>query len=121
MKLVDIVKISREQGKEIYLNENVLGDPDAVRDIYLTLENNYNTVKELEYYRESLRKKVKKDSFNYGLALKGIKTIIDKNIKENYMRLFCSSTRIDSLLSNDDRIYLYIYFLEFILEDIEEL
>lgn len=120
MLLNQIVEIKETEGREIFLNESIIVDYDAVRDIYLTLENNYKTVKELEYYGESLKKKIDKDVFNYGLALKGIRTIIDNNIKSEYMKLFCNTQRIDNLLCADDRIYIYIYFLESILEDVRE-
>lgn len=121
MQLVDIVKINEVEGKEIYLNESIIKDYDMVRDLYLTLENNYKTVKELETYGENLKKKINKDIFNYGLALKGIRNIIDKNIKSEYIEVFCSTdTNLKNLINIDDRIYLYIYFLESLLEDIRE-
>ena len=120
MLLNQIETMKEAEAKEIFLNESIIKDYDAVRDVYLTLENIYKTIKELEYYGESLKKKIDKDVFNYGLALKGIRTIIDNNIKSEYMKLFCNNHRIDSFLCIDDRIYLYIYFLESILEDIRE-
>ena len=83
--------------------------------------SNYKTVKELEVYGENLKKKINKDIFNYGLALKGIRNIIDKNIKSEYIDVFCSTdTNLKNLINIDDRIYLYIYFLESLLEDIRE-
>ena len=117
MRLVNLVKVTEAEGREIYLNESIIKDADAVRDVYLTLENNYKTVKELELYGESLEKKILKGAFNYGLALKGIKNIIDKNIKSEYMEKYCSHTNINNFLDIDDRIYLYIYFLEYLIEE----
>ena len=121
MKLVDIVKVTEEQGKEIYLSESIINATDLVRDLCLTLENNSKTVKELEQYGETLKKKIDKNIFNYGLALKGIRAIIDRNIKSEYMELFCENTNLNNFICIDDRIYLYIYFLEtIILEAIRE-
>ena len=120
MKLNQIETMKEAEAKEIFLNESIVVDPDCVRDICLTLENTFTTVKQIEAYRDSLEKKINKGIFDYGLALKGIKPIIDQNIKDKYMKLFCNNQRIDSFLCIDDRIYLYIYFLESILEDIRE-
>ena len=117
MKLVNLVKVTEAEGREIYLSESIIKDADAIRDVYLTLENNYKTVEELELYGESLEKKISKGAFNYGLALKGIRNIIDKNIKSEYMKKFCSHTNINNFLDIDDRIYLYIYFLEDLIEE----
>ena len=120
MKLVNLTNINQVEGREIYISESIVKDVDAVRDITLTLENNYNTVKQLESYFTTLEKKINKGCFDYGLALKGIKAILDRNIKSEYLQKYCNTSRIDSLLCVEDRIYIYIYFLEEMIEDIRE-
>ena len=118
MLLNQIVEIKETEGREIFLSESIVKDCDAVRDVYLVLENTLTTVRQLEAYGASLEKKINKGIFDYGLALKGIKAIVDQNIKNEYMAKYCNNQRIDSFLCIDDRIYLYIYFLESLIEDI---
>ena len=120
MLLNEIVKIKETEGREIYLSESIVKDADAVRDVYLVLENTCKVVRQLEAYGASLEKKINKGIFDYGLALKGIKPIVDQNIKSEYMAKFCNNQRIDSFLCVEDRTYLYIYFLESLIEDIRE-
>ena len=60
MLLNKIVEIKEAEAKEIFLNESIVVDPDCVRDICLTLENAFTTVKQLEAYGDSLKKKIDK-------------------------------------------------------------
>ncbi|MBQ8997775.1 MAG: hypothetical protein IJ086_03655 [Clostridium sp.] len=119
MKLVDIKNMKEEQARDILEKEIIIKDSDLVRDICLVLENNYNTVMQLKVYSDQLKKKIEKGVFNYSLSLVGVKNIIDKSIKEFYIKPFYSKgSRIDNIISNDDRIHIYIYFLEDIMEEL---
>lgn len=100
----NITKIEAEQIKP--------QDVDAVREIILGAENNFKTYQSLKHLKENtIDKKIKKDDFKYGYALQGVKNIIDMYIKY-YIKQYCSTgTKINNFLNNNDRLYIYNYFL----------
>lgn len=89
-------------------------DEVKVNDVTLTLENNSIFYNNMKAYTKTV---AKKKEFNFGLGLKGIQNIIDKAIKEFYIKPFCTAgTRIDSFLSKEERLYIYDYFLNDVIE-----
>ena len=110
--LKDMKNLSKAQTENIISVSNI--DEVKVNDITLTLENNYTFYNTLKDYSKSLSKK---KEFNYGLALKGMQTIVDKATKEFYIKPFCNmGTRIDNFLNKEERLYLYSYFVSDIIE-----
>ena len=98
--------------------ENIINvasiDEVKVNDVALTLENNSIFYNNMKAYTKTV---AKKKQFNFGLGLKGIQNIIDKAIKEFYIKPFCTAgTRIDSFLSKEERLYIYDYFLNDVIE-----
>lgn len=79
-------------------------DTDMVRDITLTLENNYNFYNSMKNYIISTQKKIKKETYNYSLTIKGMLNITDHFIKNEYIRNYCNNQKISSVLSVNDRI-----------------
>lgn len=87
-------------------------DADTVRELILSAENDGPTYELLKQYKvNTLDKKIKNNSFIYGAALQGIKNILDKYIKD-YLKNYCGAgMKIKDLLTTNDRVYIYDYFL----------
>ena len=91
-------------------------DEHLTTELILFIENDFKSYQRLTTYKKSLIKKIQKDIFNYSLSVKGIKNIIDDGIKK-YMKDFTTLTKISYFINNNDRLYIYNYFVEKILLD----
>ena len=91
-------------------------DEHLTTELILFIENDFKSYQRLTTYKKSLIKKIQKDIFNYSLSVKGIKNIIDDSIKE-YIKLFTNYTKISDFINNNDRLFIYNYFIEKILID----
>ena len=91
-------------------------DEHLTTELILFIENDFKSYQRLTTYKKSLIKKIRKNTFNYSLSIKGIKNIIDDGIKE-YIKLFTNYTKISQFINNNDRLYIYNYFVEKILLD----
>ena len=91
-------------------------DEHLTTELILFIENDFKSYQRLTTYKKSLIKKIQKDIFNYSLSVKGIKNIIDDGIKK-YMKDFTTLTKISYFINNNDRLYIYNYFVEKILID----
>ena len=91
-------------------------DEHLTTELILYIENDFELYQKLSTYKELLMKKINKDIFNYSLSVKGIKNIIDNGIKK-YMKDFTTLTKISYFINNNDRLYIYNYFVEKILLD----
>ena len=91
-------------------------DEHLTTELILYIENDFELYKKLSTYKELLMKKINKDIFNYSLSVKGMKNIIDNGIKK-YMKDFTTLTKISYFINNNDRLYIYNYFVEKILLD----
>ena len=91
-------------------------DEHLTTELILFIENDFKSYQRLTTYKKSLIKKIQKDIFNYSLSVKGIKNIIDDGIKK-YMKDFTTLTKISYFINNNDRLFIYNYFIEKILID----
>ena len=91
-------------------------DEHLTNELILFIENDFELYQKLSTYKELLMKKINKDIFNYSLSVKGIKNIIDSGVKK-YMKDFTTLTKISYFINNNDRLYIYNYFVEKILLD----
>ena len=91
-------------------------DEHLTTELILYIENDFELYQKLSTYKELLMKKINKDIFNYSLSVKGIKNIIDNGIKK-YMKDFTTLTKISYFINNNDRLFIYNYFIEKILID----
>ena len=91
-------------------------DEHLTNELILYIENDFELYQKLSTYKELLMKKINKDIFNYSLSVKGIKNIIDNGIKK-YMKDFTTLTKISYFINNNDRLFIYNYFIEKILID----
>ena len=91
-------------------------DEHLTNELILYIENDFELYQKLKIYKELLIKKINKGIFNYSLSVKGIKNIIDSGIKK-YMKDFTTLTKISYFINNNDRLYIYNYFVEKILLD----
>ena len=91
-------------------------DEHLTTELILYIENDFELYQKLSTYKELLMKKINKDIFNYSLSVKGIKNIIDNGIKK-YMKDFTTLTKISYFINNNDRLYIYNYFVEKMLID----
>ena len=91
-------------------------DEHLTTELILYIENDFELYQKLKIYKELLIKKINKGIFNYSLSVKGIKNIIDDGIKE-YIKLFTNCTKISQFINNNDRLFIYNYFIEKILID----
>ena len=91
-------------------------DEHLTNELILYIENDFELCQKLKIYKELLIKKINKGIFNYSLSVKGIKNIIDSGIKK-YMKDFTTLTKISYFINNNDRLYIYNYFVEKILLD----
>ena len=91
-------------------------DEHLTTELILYIENDFKSYQRLTTYKKSLIKKIQKDIFEYSLSVKGIKSIIDDGIKE-YIKLFTNCTKISQFINNNDRLFIYNYFIEKILID----
>ena len=91
-------------------------DEHLTTELILFIENDFKSYQRLMIYKKSLIKKIRKNTFNYSLSIKGIKNIIDDSIKE-YIKLFTNYTKISDFINNNDRLFIYNYFIEKILID----
>ena len=91
-------------------------DEHLTTELILYIENDFELYQKLKIYKELLIKKINKGIFNYSLSVKGIKNIIDSGIKK-YMKDFTTLTKISYFINNNDRLYIYNYFVEKILID----
>lgn len=91
-------------------------DEHLTTELILFIENDFKSYQRLMIYKKSLIKKIRKNTFNYSLSIKGIKNIIDDGIKE-YIKLFTNCTKISDFINNNDRLFIYNYFIEKILID----
>ena len=91
-------------------------DEHLTTELILYIENDFELYQKLSTYKELLMKKINKDIFNYSLSVKGMKNIIDNGIKK-YMKDFTTLTKISYFINNNDRLYIYNYFVEKILLD----
>ena len=91
-------------------------DEHLTNELILYIENDFELYQKLSTYKELLMKKINKGIFNYSLSVKGIKNIIDSGIKK-YMKDFTTLTKISYFINNNDRLYIYNYFVEKILLD----
>ena len=91
-------------------------DEHLTNELILYIENDFELYQKLKIYKELLIKKINKGIFNYSLSVKGIKNIIDSGIKK-YMKLFTNCTKISQFINNNDRLFIYNYFIEKILID----
>ena len=91
-------------------------DEHLTTELILYIENDFELYQKLKIYKELLIKKINKGIFNYSLSVKGIKNIIDSGIKK-YMKDFTTLTKISYFINNNDRLYIYNYFVEKILLD----
>ena len=91
-------------------------DEHLTTELILYIENDFELYQKLKIYKELLIKKINKGIFNYSLSVKGIKNIIDSGVKK-YMKDFTTLTKISYFINNNDRLYIYNYFVEKILLD----
>lgn len=91
-------------------------DEHLTTELILYIENDFELYQKLTTYKELLIKKINKGIFNYSLSVKGIKNIIDSGIKK-YMKDFTTLTKISDFINNNDRLFIYNYFIEKILID----
>ena len=91
-------------------------DEHLTNELILYIENDFELCQKLSTYKELLMKKINKDIFNYSLSVKGIKNIIDNGIKK-YMKDFTTLTKISYFINNNDRLFIYNYFVEKMLID----
>lgn len=91
-------------------------DEHLTTELILYIENDFESYQKLKTYKELLIKKINKGIFNYSLSVKGIKNIIDSGIKK-YMKDFTTFTKISYFINNNDRLYIYNYFVEKMLID----
>ena len=91
-------------------------DEHLTNELILYIENDFELCQKLKIYKELLIKKINKGIFNYSLSVKGIKNIIDSGVKK-YMKDFTTLTKISYFINNNDRLYIYNYFVEKILLD----
>ena len=91
-------------------------DEHLTTELILYIENDFELYQKLKIYKELLIKKINKGIFNYSLSVKGIKNIIDNGIKK-YMKDFTTLTKISYFINNNDRLYIYNYFVEKMLID----
>lgn len=110
--LKDMKNLTKSEVESIISVSDI--DDTKVNDVILTLENNYNFYNDMKAYTKTVSKK---KEFNFGLGLKGIQNIVDRGIREFYIKLFCNAgTRIDYFLSKEERLYIYDYFLNDVIE-----
>lgn len=105
----------QELNKEIIKNIKS-SDEHLTTELILFIENDFKSYQRLMIYKKSLIKKIRKNTFNYSLSIKGIKNIIDDGIKE-YIKLFTNYTKISQFINNNDRLFIYNYFIEKTLID----
>lgn len=87
-------------------------DADAVREIILGAENNRGIYELLKQYKiNTIDKHIKNNTFIYGAALQGVKNIIDRYIKHYIKEYSEPGAAIKDLLTVNDRVYIYDYFL----------
>ena len=103
------------------LNEKTIKSVESIdkhltTELILYIENDFESYQKLTTYKELLIKKINKDIFNYSLSVKVIKNIIDSGIKK-YMKDFTTFTKISYFINNNDRLYIYNYFVEKMLID----
>ena len=91
-------------------------DEHLTTELILYIENDFELYQKLKIYKELLIKKINKGIFNYSLSVKGIKNIIDSGVKK-YMKDFTTLTKISYFINNNDRLYIYNYFVEKMLID----
>ena len=91
-------------------------DEHLTTELILYIENDFELYQKLKIYKELLIKKINKGIFNYSLSVKGIKNIIDSSVKK-YMKDFTTLTKISYFINNNDRLYIYNYFVEKMLID----
>lgn len=112
MTLTNIKDMTEESIKNIETT-----DEHLTTELILFTENEYDIYKNLECYKENLRKKIEKDIFDYSKAVHGVRNIIDDSIKR-YLRLFTTYTRISDYIDINNRIYIYKYFVDDIIDKI---
>ena len=104
------------------LNNIIADDEQLTTDIELSVVNEYKYSLMLEQLQTNYSRKIKKDAFNYALAVKGVLNIVDSYIKEIYIKNYCNSlTTIKNLITVNDRIFISRNLLDDILADMEEL
>lgn len=111
MTLTNIKDMTKESIKNIETT-----DEHLTTELILFTENEYDICKNLECYKENLRKKIDKNIFDYAKAVHGVRNIIDISIKR-YLKLFTTYTRISDYINVNDRIYIYKNFVDKILND----
>lgn len=116
MKKVSI-KTMLTMSKQELFNINPI-DEITINDLNLTMENDSKFYENTLVYAKNLSKKQAKGTFNYNLALKGAFNLVNNYIKYSYIPNNCSrNTRIDNLISVNDRIILSKMLLDEILEN----
>ena len=111
MTLANIKDMTEESIKNIEAT-----DEHLTTELILFTANEYDIYKNLQCYKENLRKKIDKNIFDYAKAVHGVRNIIDTSIKR-YLKLFTTYTRISDYISVNDRIYIYKHFIDEILND----
>ena len=91
-------------------------DEHLTTELILYIENDFELYQKLKIYKELLIKKINKGILNYSLSVKGIKNIIDSGVKK-YMKDFTTLTKISYFINNNDRLFIYNYFVEKMLID----